>query len=90
MLGVSVLSRRFRIHTVGISFFLLVVISELLSVIGINTASSSHAPSWAFFMFYSILSISVPMAGSIGYLFYSPKGRSEDARSQAQSTRGSW
>jgi hypothetical protein len=73
-------SRRFRTHAVGVTFFAFVGASTLLSIIGVNTASTAHAPTWALFLFYSLLTMSIPLGGSIGYLFYIPKRRDDDAR----------
>lgn len=68
-LEVDAVSRR-RVHAIGITFFALVTISALLSVIGVGVASTAHAPTWAFLLFYSCMSMIVPLGGSIGYLFY--------------------
>jgi hypothetical protein len=72
-LEVNAVSRRFRTHAVGIIFFILVAISVLLSVIGIRMAHAAHVATWALLLFYSVLSMAVPLGGSIGYLFYIPR-----------------
>lgn len=78
------MNRRSITQAGGCALFLLVMAAICLSAIGARKAYNAHAPSWAFFLFYSVLAISVPVGSIIGYLFHIPRQRKSEDASNAQ------
>jgi hypothetical protein len=72
MMGKEVRYVRFR--AIGIVFYLFVAGSMCLAVIGIDMVITTHAPTWAILLFASLMAISVPLCGVVGYVFSITKG----------------
>ena len=80
--GGGVVTRQMKIHATGAALFFFVIVSACLSMVGISLASGSHAPFWAVLLFLSILAITVPLGGVVGYLFYLPREQGTDTSSR--------
>lgn len=71
-------------RTVGAVFYLFVISSTCLSVIGTVLAVMVHAPTWAMLLFASVLTIAVPLGGLVGYVLLVPKKNGSRAPSRVQ------
>ena len=73
----------FRLTEAALTAFILATVG--LCGAGIYQANATHAPGWVHYLFYAVITLSLPVAAIVGYLFHvSPQRDSTETYKASQ------